>query len=68
MVNDSQAYPGDSGDKIRNRAPPPGVATGFQPSWEARMWLTLFGIVLVMSVGFGLGSVLADLFERNEPV
>jgi len=32
------------------------------------MWLTLFVIVLVMSVGFGLGSVLADLFERNEPV
>jgi len=29
------------------------------------MWLALFGIVLVMSLGFGLGSVLADLLERD---
>lgn len=29
------------------------------------MWLALFGIVLVMSLGFGLGSVLADTFERD---
>ena len=29
------------------------------------MWLALFGIVLVMSLGFGLGSVLADVFERD---
>jgi len=32
---------------------------------EAKMWLALFGWNLVMSVGFGLGSVLADLFERD---
>jgi hypothetical protein len=31
------------------------------------MWLTLFGVVLVISLGFGLGSVLADLFERDAP-
>jgi len=29
------------------------------------MWLSLFGIVLVMSLGFGLGSLLADRFERD---
>jgi hypothetical protein len=29
------------------------------------MWISLFGIVLVMSLGFGLGSVLADLYERD---
>ena len=32
---------------------------------EARMWLSLFGIVMLMSVGFGAGSLLASLFERN---
>jgi hypothetical protein len=32
---------------------------------EALMWLSLFGIVLVMSLGFGLGSVLADLYEQD---
>lgn len=32
------------------------------------MWLALFGIVLVMSLGFGVGSVLADMFERNGPL
>jgi len=31
------------------------------------MWLTPFGIVLVMSLGFGVGSILADMFEWNEP-
>ena len=34
---------------------------------EARMWLSLFGIVLVLSLGFGLGSMLADKFERDLP-
>ena len=29
------------------------------------MWLALFGVVLVMSLGFGIGSVLADLLERD---
>jgi hypothetical protein len=29
------------------------------------MWLSLFGVVLLMSLGFGVGSVLADLFERE---
>ncbi len=29
------------------------------------MWLALFGIVIVMSLGFGIGSVLADLNERD---
>jgi len=28
------------------------------------MWLALFGTVIVMSLGFGIGSVLADLSER----
>lgn len=32
------------------------------------MWLTLFGVVPVMSLGFGLGSVLADRFERDAPL
>ncbi|HEY6027166.1 MAG TPA: hypothetical protein VIV09_09745 [Pseudolabrys sp.] len=32
---------------------------------EAHMWLSLFGIVMLMSVGFGAGSLLASLFERN---
>ena len=27
------------------------------------MWLSLFGVVIVMSLGFGAGSLLADLFE-----
>ena len=31
------------------------------------MWLTLFGVVLVLSFGFGLGSMLADLFESDAP-
>jgi hypothetical protein len=35
--------------------------------WEAAMWLVVFGIVLVTSLGFGVGSVLADIFERNGP-
>ena len=29
------------------------------------MWLTLLGVVLVMSLDFGLGSVLAGLFEGD---
>jgi hypothetical protein len=29
------------------------------------MWLALFGIVIVMSLGFGIGSVLADGMERD---
>ena len=29
------------------------------------MWLSLFGVVSLMSVGFGAGSLLASLFERN---
>ena len=29
------------------------------------MWLALFGIVIVMSLGFGIGSVLADMRERD---
>jgi hypothetical protein len=32
------------------------------------MWLAFFGVVVVMSLGFGLGSVLADLFERERPL
>jgi hypothetical protein len=31
------------------------------------MWLTLFEIVFVTSLGFGVGSVLADMFEKGEP-
>jgi len=34
---------------------------------EARMWPTLFAIILVMSLGFGLGSLLANAYERNVP-
>jgi hypothetical protein len=29
------------------------------------MWLSLFGVAFLMSLGFGVGSVLADLFERE---
>ena len=29
------------------------------------MWLALFGIVIVMSLGFGIGSVLADVMELD---
>jgi hypothetical protein len=32
------------------------------------MWLALFGVVFVLSLGFGVGSVLADMFERNGPL
>ena len=32
---------------------------------ELGMWLALFGIVIVMSLGFGIGSVLADMMERD---
>jgi hypothetical protein len=31
------------------------------------MWLTLFAIVLLMSVGFGLGSLLANVDEGRAP-
>jgi len=29
------------------------------------MWLMLLGIVVVTSLGYGAGSLLADLFERD---
>ena len=35
---------------------------------EARMWLSLLGIVMVLSLGLGAGSLLASLLERNGPL
>jgi hypothetical protein len=31
------------------------------------MWLMVFGIVVVTSLGFGAGSLLANLFEEDGP-
>jgi hypothetical protein len=45
----------------------PRVAARFQ-TMGARMWLMLFGVAVVTFLGFGLGSVLADLFERDGPL
>jgi hypothetical protein len=56
---------------ITGKQPEPGATMPRCPrqtprqTEEALMWLSLFAIVLVMSLGFGLGSMLADMFERD---